>query len=233
MQMLGISSIIEGFRTLVFPEQCLVCQSKSVPICLDCAQIWKSPAQKITFENLMVYSSIPYGAQVSTVVLKAKEERIKTAQKLIAQALARSLMAWHNEVNLKDYLLVPIPSSKPASRRRGGAFLHPILKQTIALCAKQGVANLNWRELLLHKKRVKDQSKLSYLDRRENLQDAFTLPKSSQDLQRWMDVKVILVDDVVTTGATLLSAAKALGERKMTVLGAATACATAHQLLIR
>ena len=44
---------------------------------------------------------------------------------------------------------------------------------------------------------------------------------------------IIIVDDVVTTGATLSSAYMALRERKMTVLGASTACASAHQLLIR
>ncbi|MFM8752799.1 MAG: phosphoribosyltransferase family protein [Actinomycetota bacterium] len=44
---------------------------------------------------------------------------------------------------------------------------------------------------------------------------------------------IIVVDDVLTTGATLRNAILALNERKMTVLGAATACASAHQLLIR
>ena len=83
-----------------------------------------------------------------------------------------------------------------------------------------------WAELLSYRKKVRDQATLTSLERQENLRSAFTV-------SHYLDCPVILVDDVVTTGATLKNAIDALRERKMTVLGAVTACASAHQLLIR
>ncbi|MFM8235920.1 MAG: phosphoribosyltransferase family protein [Actinomycetota bacterium] len=41
------------------------------------------------------------------------------------------------------------------------------------------------------------------------------------------------MDDVITTGSTIREAVRALKERNLTVLGAATACASQRRLLIR
>jgi predicted amidophosphoribosyltransferase len=78
-----------------------------------------------------------------------------------------------------------------------------------------------------------DQSQLNYQQRKANLKNAFQLIRNDLEIEAVTEKKIILIDDVVTSGATLLSAESALRERKMTVLGAATACASAHHLLIR
>ena len=85
---------------------------------------------------------------------------------------------------------------------------------------------VDWVEILTYRKKVRDQAGLSSAERSANLNSAFRVA-------HYLDSPVILVDDVVTTGATLNNAINALRERKMTVLGAITACASAHQLLIR
>lgn len=192
-------------------------------------QKWSGMAQKIRFDSVPTFSTVAYDGEISTVVIKAKEERNRTAQDLLAQAITRSLISLREVIDVNQYLLVPIPSSKQAIKRRGESFLHPILKRVIELDCQSKTDNRmvgQWAELLSYRKKVRDQATLTSFERHENLRSAFIV-------SRFLDCPVILVDDVVTTGATLKNAIDALRERKMTVLGAVTACASAHQLLIR
>ena len=102
-----------------------------------------------------------------------------------------------------------------------------ILKKVKTLALEKG-NNWQWKELLYHRRKVRDQAGLSSRQKIENLQGVFQVKSSS-----FPDIPIILVDDVITTGSTLKNAILALNERKMTVLGVATACASPHQLLIR
>ena len=190
---------------------------------------WSGSAQKIRFHSVPTFSTVAYDGEISTVVIKAKEERNRIARDLLAQAITRSLVSLRAVIDVNQYLLVPIPSSKQAIKRRGESFLHPIMKRVIELDCQSKTDNRTvgqWAELLSYRKKVRDQATLTSLERQENLRSAFTV-------SHYLDCPVILVDDVVTTGATLKNAIDALRERKMTVLGAVTACASAHQLLIR
>ena len=192
-------------------------------------QKWSGLAQKIRFDLVPTFSTVAYDGEISTVVIKAKEERNRIARDLLAQAITRSLVSLREVIYTNQYLLVPIPSSKQAIKRRGESFLHPIMNRVIELDCQSKTDNRivgQWAELLSYRKKVRDQATLTSLERHENLRSAFKV-------SRFLDCPVILVDDVVTTGATLKNAIDALRERKMTVLGAVTACASAHQLLIR
>jgi predicted amidophosphoribosyltransferase len=206
-----------------------MCGKTNDEICSSCLKKWSGSAQKIRFDSVPTFSTVAYDGEISKVVIKAKEERNRTAQNLLAQAITQSLVSLRAVIDVNQYLLVPIPSSKQAIKRRGESFLHPIMKRVIELDCQSKTDNRTvgqWAELLSYRKKVRDQATLTSLERQENLRSAFTV-------SHYLDCPVILVDDVVTTGATLKNAIDALRERKMTVLGAVTACASAHQLLIR
>ncbi len=175
------------------------------------------------------------------------------AQKLIAQALLRSITELLKRSATESCLLIPIPSSRQAERKRGQSFLHPILKKVIEFqeaSPELSDQEWSWRELLRHKRRVRDQAGLSSAARARNMDSVFDViphyrSQSSGSTSgltsgltgglrgKLFDLPLVVVDDVITTGATLNNAIEALRERKMTVLGAATACASAHQFLIR
>ena len=223
------TKIFEGLKTLLFPQICIMCGKTYEDICRSCLQKWSGLAQKIRFDLVPTFSTVAYDGEISTVVIKAKEERNRIARDLLAQAITRSLVSLREAIYTNQYLLVPIPSSKQAIKRRGESFLHPIMNRVIELDCQSKTDNRivgQWAELLSYRKKVRDQATLTSLERHENLRSAFKV-------SRFLDCPVILVDDVVTTGATLKNAIDALRERKMTVLGAVTACASAHQLLIR
>lgn len=224
--------VLDGLRTLVFPEICMVCGEKFEVICERCRHSWLMPAQHFCISNLKISSVVRYDNLSSKIILKAKEDRNKAARELMAVSLAISVASWRNEVNLNQVLLVPIPSTKKAIRRRGDSFLHPVLEMARHLLESEYGVGVRWENLLFHQKKVRDQSELSFQQRAENLADAFAVKGNLLARDDIEKRQIILIDDVVTTGATLLSATQALEERKMTVLGAATVCATSHRLRI-
>ncbi|MFM8694711.1 MAG: ComF family protein, partial [Actinomycetota bacterium] len=188
--------------------------------------------QRRYVKGLAVNSILAYNAASSRIVIQAKESRNRVAQFWMARALSTALEKFELEnpsLSISHCLLVPIPSSKSAIRKRGGSFLHPILDKLVELQKEKNGVRWRWKELLIHQKSVRDQSELSYTARQSNMASAFRL--RSDDLVR--ERPILLIDDVLTTGATLDSAFWALRERNLTVLGAATVCASAHRLLIR
>ena len=126
--------------------------------------------------------------------------RFKFHQDLAAGRLLSQLMAEAFEPLPRPQALVPVPLHRARLRRRG-------YDQALELARPLARAlRLPMRVDLL--RRVRDTSAQSRLDaaaRRRNLRDAFDVPAGAA-----VPVHVALVDDVMTTGATLHAAALAL-----------------------
>lgn len=221
-----LQDIHQGLRSLIFPQICIMCGMRPGDICSACEESWGRPPSFTRFQAVPSVSVAMYQSGVSSVILKAKEERNRCAQMIIASALFRAIKFLKTD-EVKEFVLVPIPSTPQAIHRRGESFLQPILNLVIEQAANVG-EKWCWRDLLVHSKKVRDQAGLTSQQRQLNLEGVFRLREGVREHR-----PIIVVDDVVTTGATLRNAISALNERKMTVLGAATACASSHQLLIR
>ena len=222
-----LSDAFSGLRSLVFPSICVMCESYAADICNQCNLQWSKPPHLLRFDDVPTSSVVAYSTQVSSVVLKAKEDGNRVARRLIAETMYRSIDLIVKKSPQLPLLIVPIPSSRRAIRQRGESFLHPIMNNVIDI-AHRNSRNWAWKEILMHKKRVRDQAGLNSRERTLNVRGVFAVRDEVV-----ADRPIIVVDDVITTGATLRNAISALNERKMTVLGAATACASAHQFLIR
>ena len=222
-----LSDAFSGLRSLVFPSICVMCDSYAAVLCDQCNLQWSKPPHLLRFDDVPTSSVVAYSTQVSTVVLKAKEDGNRVARRLIAETMYRSIDLIVKKSPQLPLLIVPIPSSRRAIRQRGESFLHPIMNNVIDI-AHHNSRNWAWKEILMHKKRVRDQAGLNSRERTLNVRGVFAVRDEVV-----ADRPIIVVDDVITTGATLRNAISALNERKMTVLGASTACASAHQFLIR
>ena len=77
-------------------------------------------------------------------------------------------------------------------------------------------------------KKIKDQSDLNGLQRKENMNHAFIV-KSSPISQS----SVIMIDDLVTTGASIQEGVRALTEALITVDAVVSACAVGRYSIIR
>jgi predicted amidophosphoribosyltransferase len=103
-------------------------------------------------------------------------------------------------------LLVPLPSSGAALRSRGRDHVRELTRRAVAELA---AADRPVREarLLRRRGRVRDSAGLSAGERRANLAGSFAPAPATVP----PDAVLVLVDDVVTSGATLTEAAAVLG----------------------
>ncbi len=197
---------------LLFPSRCFGCQKLGPSICSDCRSSWHSHYYRTKFDSLTVHSSLLYTPTASKIILAAKESGMKKADELIIDALCLALQ--RSKLDTRVSRLVPIPSSKLSQRRRGRSFIVDLVE---SISHKTGIEMIDCLEL---SRRVKDQSGLHRQERATNLAGAFRL--SSQ-----VRGELILVDDVVTTGATLREAFRAVNSQGFHAIGsvsAITAC---------
>ena len=159
-----------------------------------------------------VYSAVTYSPVAQKVLLGAKESALHDADQLILQALTHSLSYFYSEVGIAD--LVPIPSRKTNTRKRGRNFIED---QTKALSQSPQV---RVRAILSHSRKVKDQTTLNSQSRERNLSQSMRCANREVS----SNIPVILIDDLVTSGATLREAGRALHRGGYTVIGAVTAC---------
>lgn len=207
---------------IIFPSRCIGCTRLGISICSECRKQWHPHIyqREINWngENFPVLSAIQYSPIASRVLLSAKESQIRAADQLIVNGVVHSLNTF-----VKRYgsaTLVPVPSRKSANRKRGRNFLQEITSQVAA------EVGLSSHSLLTHSRKVRDQSRLNIADRSENVSRAFTTaPELTAQLSAGnTGPTIIVIDDLITTGATLSEAIRALRTAGFTVLGAVTSC---------
>jgi len=202
------------FKFLLFPTRCFGCRELDYSICSKCRKLWNPHLYQSRVFDLSVYSAIAYSPVAKNILLAAKEQSIKSADQLVRNAMKTAI----HEV-FKKYpscALVPIPSGRSANRRRGRDFIN---EMAISVARDFGVAVL---PLLEHQRVIRDQSKLNISSRRENL--AMALSIKAEFHGNYLGEKVVILDDLVTTGATINEANRALTKAGFAVQAAATAC---------
>lgn len=124
------------------------------------------------------------------------------------------------DILAKRAILVPIPLHKNRELQRGFNQSEDIARSIGTLCS------IEVRSLLTRSTATVSQAHLSHEFRTLNMQDAFALNISEQEYKILATTKpiIIILDDVSTTGATLISAANALPSYKdVEIWGAAIA----------
>jgi predicted amidophosphoribosyltransferase len=207
---------------IIFPSRCIGCSTLGISICSECRQQWHPHFYQreilCSSEEFPVFSSIQYSPIASRVLLSAKESQLRAADQLLIAGMAHALNLFVNRYG--SATLVPIPSRKSATRKRGRNFLQEI---TLEVAKKTG---LPYQSLLSHNRKVRDQSNLNLLDRSRNISGSFSV---SRDISANISLgnigpKIIVIDDLITTGATLGEAFRALRTAGFSVLGAVTSC---------
>jgi predicted amidophosphoribosyltransferase len=123
-------------------------------------------------------------------------------------------------------LLVPVPSSPAAIRRRGDDVVRLLAERAhrrLRACGRQTKV----AAVLRQRRQVADSAGLSAPARLTNLADALEVLRRGQAGVR--GARVVIIDDLVTTGATLVAATEALSRAGAHVVGAAAVAATRRQ----
>lgn len=198
---------------LVLPVVCAGCGTPDTELCAGCTPaLAPRPAKRVIEAAggaFVVWSGLPFEG-VTARVLRAIKEEGRTP---LARHLAPALGAARRRLAAPGVAVVPMPTSRAAYRRRG--FRVPEL-----LAARAG---LPVARVLRPVRRIGDQRGLSREARHANV-------AQSLEAARATPRRVIVLDDVITTGASLADAVRALRDAGAEVVGAITVAATPRRL---
>lgn len=154
-----------------------------------------------------------YAAPVSSLLLAYKERGARPLAAPLGSALGAAVRAASGG---RPVSVVPVPSSAAARRRRGT----DVLLALATRAARESGAPLGPERALALVRRPRDQAGLGARERAANLRGAMVLRGRAPALP------VVVVDDVVTTGATAGEAVRALRAAGCEVIGIAAVAAT-------
>lgn len=194
---------------LLLPVACAGCDAPDVVLCPSCVgALEPRPVRRVLSAPdgaITVWSGLPFDGVAARVVRAIKEE----GRTGLIRSLAPALTAAIASLGRDDAVLVPFPTSRSSYRRRG--YRVPDL-----LAARTGG---RVRRLLRPARRTADQRGLDRVERRRNVANSLRATDAAAR-------PVIVVDDVLTTGASLAEAVRALRAAGAEVVGAATVAAT-------
>ncbi|TLG14355.1 ComF family protein [Nocardia cyriacigeorgica] len=203
---------------LVLPLECAGCASAGLGWCARCdAHLGGAPhrVRPRTDPGVPCWALSRYAGPPRRAVLAAKERRRRDLAHPLGRALARGLARLRADT--RPLVLIPAPSRRVAARRRGG---DPVVRSAHA--AARWLAGCQVLPVLTVWRGVHDSVGLSAGERRHNLRGRImtapipVLPANAQ---------VVLVDDVLTTGATAAESIRALTGAGVAVDAVVVLCA--------
>lgn len=215
--------LLRSILDFLFPRKCLVCHqtltSSEDSICVCCeltlprTMLWNAAKEdnhvrgryvdKVEIENVFPYFYFKPQGPVAQMVYSFKYKGNRHSAIVMGTKMAAEL----KDAGVFDGidLLVPVPVTKARRRQRG-------FNQTEMLC--QGIHAITGIEVmadaLIRTNFIVSQTKLTTAERIMNIDGAFML--NHYVSASLMGKHIMLVDDVITTGATTTECAKVLKE---------------------
>lgn len=212
---------------------CAGCDAPALTLCDNCRlqlighpfEAWPHPVPDALRNPWPVkpFAAGPYGGPLRHALARFKEEGQFGLLPTLSGMLTASVHAAHDTGRL---MLVPVPSSKQASRRRGYDAIDQLARSSAGLLRHAGIDCVSG-QVLRHRRKVADQSSLGAEQRWSNLNHAFDARAHRIATGR----SIIVVDDILTTGATAAESVRALtaiGHRPVAI---ATIAATIRKRL--
>lgn len=224
---------------LVVPADCAGCGQARTALCVRCGRALYGGVPRRVRPSPeppglpAVYAAAPYADEVRAVLLAHKERGALGLAAPLGRALAGAVRAGRRQVepaaggSPQDpsgcWLLVPVPSARRAVRARGHDAARRIAYAAAGVLRRSGDP-VRVLAALRQRRGVADQSGLGPRQRRANLAGALEVAAGAGRLLRGAG-RVVLVDDLMTTGASLAEAARAV--RAAGVAGPITAAVIA------
>jgi predicted amidophosphoribosyltransferase len=202
---------VAGFlQELVLPVDCAGCGAAGPALCRDCRARLRPVPTVREIAGVPVVSALPYAGVVQPVIVAFKNEGRTGLAPPLAIALREAVGAAVAAVDGDDLLLVPMARTRRSAVERGYDPVRLLLRR----------AGLPHTDALRLVRRPQDQLRLGREERFANLEGGMAgrVPLAGR--------RVLLVDDVVTTGATIQEAVRSVHAADGLVLGASTVAST-------
>ncbi|MFE0631102.1 ComF family protein [Streptomyces sp. NPDC058864] len=230
---------------LLLPAECAGCGAPRTALCEECGAALHEPGAREVWPDAppaglpAVWAATVYTDQPRAVLLAHKERGALGLARPLGEALAGAVYAAVRggggggapetrrredgltlppALTLPPFLLVPVPSSRRAVAARGHDATRRLALAAAADLRRDGLA-VRVAAVLRQRRAVADQSGLGARDRPANLSGALTAVRGAGRLLE--TAPVVLVDDLMTTGASLATAARAVEDAGGRVLAAA------------
>ncbi|WP_440903684.1 ComF family protein [Catenovulum sp. SX2] len=218
------------------PSQCFSCKSATQAqhlVCLYCLNDWQLSSEYLAWQDITsvfaaqksmqidelehIFCLTEHISPVSELISNYKYRRDLTARTALAQLLSASFSNWQDSplVQLQSYdYLLPVPMHFTALWLRG-------FNQSKWLAEQIGLhTQVQVLDALRKTQATQHQARLSGGARRLHKQNIYAV--KAEFVEQVKGKRILLVDDVVTTGTTLNSIATCLLDYGVSVVAAAT-----------
>ncbi|MCK5076482.1 MAG: ComF family protein [Calditrichia bacterium] len=207
---LRIKNIVKALSLLFYPTLCCVCRQKRVdqkPVCKKCSKkilpLPKALLQKVqeevqANEENPVFIGFIFNSTIQELLHCLKYKNIQNAGIYAGQKLGELLV--REKIFKFDYI-IPVPIHKKRLQERGYN-QSELIAQGLARLISTPVLN----KTIYRKSYTNSQTKLNKEERMENVKNKFKI--NNGDLLK--NKTILLLDDVITTGATINECAKTI-----------------------
>ncbi|MEV6390400.1 ComF family protein [Nocardia xishanensis] len=205
---MGAPEHIAALLDLVLPAACAGCDAAGVGWCPGCAAALTDGPTRVrprTDPGVPCWALAPYAGPARRAVLAVKERGRRDLTEPLGLAMASGLARLRTPG--RPLVLVPAPSRGGSARRRGG---DPVLRTAAAAagwlpdCRMVPMLRVWWG--------VRDSVGLTPGERQHNLRGRISVRYGPLARRGGAgNAEVVVVDDVLTTGATVRESVRALG----------------------
>ncbi|RUR01306.1 ComF family protein [Labedella endophytica] len=216
----SVVTAVTRATAVLLPVSCAGCGLEDVPVCRACRLQCEPVVRSEVVHGFTVWFAVDYGDAVARIVVAFKNDGRTGLARVLAEPFGRSVDAALAAVDRDEeedprgqvpaVLVVPIPSRRASMRRRG--------YRPVSVLAHRAGVRLDTRVRFV--RQPLDQLRLGRADRRANVRAAMSADDGVTGR------RVLIVDDVLTSGATLSEAARAIRAAGGIVVGAAVLART-------
>jgi len=209
---------------IAFPVSCAGCAHPDRALCHDCRAGLIPAVRRFDVEaedrlTLPTWAALSYEAPLPAILHAFKERGRTDLSRALAEPLRAAVaIACRSLSPVEPLTFVSPPSTRQAQRTRGYVPLELLARRL----------NIRTAHLLLSTSKRDDQSLLGREERWNNLNGSLRAANATTGAVRGR--RIILLDDVATTGATLQECARALREAGGIVLGAVVLAQTERRI---
>ncbi|MGV2983006.1 ComF family protein [Microbacterium sp. AGC85] len=203
------NALVDELAAFVMSGCCAGCDVLGTLLCDECERaLLATPTRRATPGGLGVVAALAYEGVAARCIRSLKEDGETVLARPLGSAL--SVAVDHARGSISNLSFVPVPTGRAAFRRRGYRVPELLIRR----------AGLPVSRVLKNVRVTADQRGLGIAERERNVVGSMRA-RHARDAG-----DVLLIDDVVTTGATLDEAARALTSAGFRVHGAVALAAT-------